>query len=136
MLMPTPDAAIIARRGEIAAQLRAIVGPAAVIESEDERRSYETDALTAYHALPLLVVLPATTAEVSRVMAYCHRENLKIVPRGAGTSLSGGALPLEDGIILGLSKMKKILDINYADRCATVQAGVTNIAITGAVSDD
>ena len=135
MLMPTPDAAIIARRGEIAAQLRAIVGPAAVIESEDERRSYETDALTAYHAVPLLVVLPSTTAEVSRIMAYCRRENLKIVPRGAGTSLSGGALPLEDGIILGLSKFNRILEVDFDNRCAVAQPGVTNLGITNAVQD-
>ena len=135
MLMPTPDAATIARRGAIAAQLRAIVGDAAVIESEDERRAYETDALTAYHALPLLVVLPSTTEEVSRIMAYCHRENLKIVPRGAGTSLSGGALPLEDGIILGLSKFNRILEVDFDNRCAVAQPGVTNLGITNAVQD-
>ena len=135
MRMPTPDAATIARRGAIAAQLRAIVGDAAVIESENERRPYETDGLTAYHALPLLVVLPSTTQEVSRIMAYCHRENLKIVPRGAGTSLSGGALPLEDGIILGLSKFNRILDVDFDNRCAVAQPGVTNLAITNAVAD-
>jgi len=135
MLMPTPDAATIARRAEIAAQLRAIVGAAAVIESEDERRAYESDGLTAYRALPLLVVLPSTTEEVSRVMAYCHRENLKIVPRGAGTSLSGGSLPLADGIILGLSKFNRILDIDFDNRCAVVQPGVTNLGITDAVQD-
>ncbi|MGA2089396.1 MAG: FAD-linked oxidase C-terminal domain-containing protein [Stellaceae bacterium] len=135
MRMPTPDAATIARRGAIAAQLRAIVGDAAVIESENERRPYETDGLTAYHALPLLVVLPSTTQEVSRIMAYCHRENLKIVPRGAGTSLSGGALPLEDGITLGLSKLNRILDVDFDNRCAVAQSGVTNLAITNAVAD-
>ncbi len=135
MRMPTPDAATIVRRADIAAQLRAIVGDAAVIESEDERRAYESDALTAYHALPLLVVLPATTAEVSRVLAYCHRENLKLVPRGAGTSLSGGALPLEDGIILGLSKFNRILEVDFDNRCAVVQPGVTNLGITNAVQD-
>jgi glycolate oxidase len=133
--MPTPDAATIARRAEIAAQLRAIVGAAAVVESEDERRAYESDGLTAYRALPLLVVLPSTTEKVSRVMAYCHREHLKIVPRGAGTSLSGGALPLEDGIILGLSKLNRILDIDFDNRCAVVQPGVTNLGITDAVQD-
>jgi glycolate oxidase len=133
--MPTPDAATIARRGAIAAQLRAIVGDAAVIESENERRPYETDGLTAYHALPLLVVLPSTTQEVSRIMAYCHRENLKIVPRGAGTSLSGGALPLEDGITLGLSKLNRILEVDFDNRCAVAQSGVTNLGITNAVAD-
>ena len=135
MLMPTPDAATIARRSEIAAQLRAIVGAAAVIESEDERRAYESDGLTAYRALPLLVVLPSTTEEVSRVMAFCHRQNLKIVPRGAGTSLSGGSLPLADGIILGLSKFNRILELDFDNRCAVVQPGVTNLGITDAVQD-
>ncbi|HXP13164.1 MAG TPA: FAD-linked oxidase C-terminal domain-containing protein [Stellaceae bacterium] len=135
MRMPTPDAATIARRGSIAAQLRAIVGAAAVIESEAERRAYESDGLTAYHAPPLLVVLPSTTQEVSRVMAYCHRENIKIVPRGAGTSLSGGALPLEDGIILGLSKLNRILEVDFDNRCAVAQPGVTNLGITNAVQD-
>src|ERR1700722_7269549 len=135
MLMPTPDAATIARRSEIAAQLRAIVGAAAVIESEDERRAYESDGLTAYRALPLLVVLPSTTEEVSRVMAHCHRENLKIVPRGAGTSLSGGSLPLEDCTILRLSKFNRILELDYDNRCAVVQPGVTNLGITDAVED-
>ncbi len=135
MLMPKPDAATIGRRGAIAADLRAIVGAAAVIESEDERRAYESDGLSAYRALPLLVALPSTTEEVSRIMAYCHRENLKIVPRGSGTSLSGGALPLEDGIILGLSKFNRILDIDFDNRCAVVQPGVTNLGITNAVAD-
>jgi glycolate oxidase len=133
MLMPTPDAAIIARRSEIAADLRAMLGAEAVIEAENERRPYESDALTAYRAMPLLVALPSTTNEVSRVMAYCHRQSIKIVPRGAGTSLSGGSLPLEDGIVLGLSKFNRILEIDFDNRCAVVQPGVTNLGITNAV---
>jgi glycolate oxidase len=133
MLMPTPDASAIARRSEIAAKLRAILGDAAVVESEDERRAYESDGLTAYRALPLLVVLPSTTAQVSAVMKFCQRENLKIVPRGSGTSLSGGALPLEDGITIGLGKFNRILEVDFDNRCAVVQPGVTNLGITNAV---
>jgi glycolate oxidase len=135
MLMPTPDSATIARRSDIAADLRAMLGVEAVIEAENERRAYESDGLTAYRAMPLMVVLPSTTEEVSRVMAYCHRNAIKIVPRGAGTSLSGGSLPLEDGIVLGLGKFNRILEIDFDNRCAVVQPGVTNLGITNAVQD-
>ena len=133
MLMPPPDQAVIARRAEIAAALRRIVAADAVIVPEEERRAYETDGLTAYRELPLLVVLPSTTAEVSAVLRYCQAESVKVVPRGAGTSLSGGALPLADGIVLGLGKFNRVLDIDYANRCAVVQPGVTNLGITNAV---
>jgi glycolate oxidase len=133
MKMPTPDAAILQRRRQIAEALRRILPTEAVIDDEEERRVYESDGLTAYRELPLLVALPGTTAEVSAVLAYCHAEGVKIVPRGAGTSLSGGALPLADGVTLGLARLNRVLDIDYADRCAVVQPGVTNLAITRAV---
>ena len=134
MLMPPPDQAIIARRAEIAAALKHLIAaPDGVILPEDERRPYETDALTAYRQLPLLVVLPSTTAEVSAVLKHCQAEGIKVVPRGAGTSLSGGALPLADGIILGMGKFNRMLEIDYANRCAVVQPGVTNLGITNAV---
>src|SRR5215469_1538086 len=132
--MPPPDAAIIARREEIAAQLRRIVAAEAVILPEDERRAYESDALTAYRQLPLLVVLPSTTAEVAAVLRYCKSAGVKVVPRGAGTSLSGGALPLADGIILGMGKFNRVLEIDYDNRCAVVQPGVTNLGISQAVA--
>jgi glycolate oxidase len=132
--MPPPDAAIIARREEIATQLRRIVAADAVIVPEDERRAYESDALTAYRQLPLLVVLPSTTAEVAAVLRYCKSASVKVVPRGAGTSLSGGALPLADGIILGLGKFNRVLDLDYDNRCAVVQPGVTNLGISQAVA--
>jgi len=134
MRMPAPDAAIIARREEIAGRLRAILGDDAVILPEEERRAYESDALTAYRELPLLVVLPSTTAEVAQVLRYCRETGVKVVPRGAGTSLSGGALPLADGIILGLGKFNRILEIDYDNRCAVVQPGVTNLGISQAVA--
>jgi glycolate oxidase len=133
MRMPTPDAAVIARRAEIAAALAEIVPGEGVIVSEDERRAFESDGLTAYRQAPLLAVLPSTTVQVSRILRYCHQQGIKVVPRGAGTSLSGGALPLADGIILGLGKFNRILDVDYANRCVVVQPGVTNLGISVAV---
>jgi glycolate oxidase len=133
MRMPTPDAAVIARRVEIAAALRAIVPGEGVVLEEEERRAYESDGLTAYRQPPLLAVLPSTTDQVSRVLRYCHEQGIKVVPRGAGTSLSGGALPLADGIILGLGKFNRVLEIDYANRCVVVQPGVTNLGISLAV---
>jgi glycolate oxidase len=133
MRMPTPDAAVIARRAEIAAALRRIVPAEAVIVAEEERRVYETDGLTAYRQLPLLVVLPSTTDQVAHILRYCQETGVKVVPRGAGTSLSGGALPLEDGILLGLGKFNRILEIDFANRCVVAQPGVTNLGLTLAV---
>ena len=133
MQMPEPDSAAIARRSEIAAALRRILPAESVIENEDARRPYESDGLTAYRQSPLLVALPATTAEVSAILRYCQENRLKVVPRGAGTSLSGGALPLADGILLGMAKFNRILDIDYANRAVVAQPGVTNLAITRAV---
>jgi glycolate oxidase len=133
MEMPAPDQAVIARRDEIAATLRRIVPGEGVILSEPERRAYESDGLTAYHQPPLVVVLPSTVAEVAAVLRYCKAEGVKIVPRGAGTSLSGGALPLADGVLLGMAKFNRILDIDYDNRCVVAQPGVTNLGITHAV---
>ncbi|MPY75426.1 MAG: FAD-binding protein [Alphaproteobacteria bacterium] len=136
MKMPEPDAAVIARKDEIAAALRGIVPGEGVIVNDDELRPYESDGLTAYRQPPLIVVLPETTAQVSRILRYCHDNGVKVVPRGAGTSLSGGALPLRDGIVLGLGKFNRILDVDYDNRCAVVQPGVTNLAISNAVGEE
>src|SRR6202163_2778006 len=133
MRMPEPDAGVVARRAELAAALREIVPGEGVISDEDERRPYESDGLTAYRALPLLVVLPSTTEQVARVLHFCRERGVKVVPRGAGTSLSGGALPLADGIVLGMAKFNRILEINFANRCVVAQPGVTNLGITLAV---
>ncbi len=133
LTMPLPDAAAIARRGEIAGDLRRIVAGEGVIETPIEMRAYESDGLTAYRQMPLVVVLPETTEQVAQVLRYAYENNIKVVPRGSGTSLSGGALPLADGILLGLGKFKAILEIDYENRCAVVQPGVTNLAITKAV---
>jgi glycolate oxidase len=127
------DQTIIARRQEIAAGLRTLIPPENVFEDEIGRRAFESDGLTAYRQLPLVVALPSNTEEVSAILAYCHRHGVKVVPRGAGTSLSGGALPLTDGIVLGLSKLNKVLEIDLENRCVVAQPGVTNLGITRAV---
>ena len=132
--MPRPDAAILQRRAEIAAALRQIVPGEGVIASETERRAYELDGLTAYRQTPMLVVLPSTVAQVAAVLRYCKELGIKVVPRGAGTSLSGGALPLADGVLLGMAKFNRILDIDYDNRCVTAEPGVTNLAISQAVA--
>jgi glycolate oxidase len=136
MKMPEPDAAVIRRKDEIASALRGIVPGEGVIVNDDELRPYESDGLTAYRQMPLIVVLPETTEQVSRVLRYCHDNGIKVVPRGAGTSLSGGALPLRDGIVLGLGKFNRILSIDYDNRAAVVQPGVTNLAISDAVGEE
>ena len=135
LLMPLFDEAVLARRGEIVAALRRIVPGEGVIASEQAMRPYESDGLTAYRQLPMVVVLPETTAQVSAVLAFCHREGIKVVPRGAGTSLSGGALPLGDGVLLGLSKFNRIREIDYDNRVAVVEPGVTNLAVSQAVGE-
>lgn len=135
--LPLPDPAILARRGAIVAGLRACVGEdSQLIVSEDERRAFETDAFTSCRALPLAVVLPKTTAEVSAVVAYLYREGVAIVPRGAGTSLAGGAIPQEDAVVIGLSKMNKILGVDLPNRTVRVEAGVTNLAVSAALAPD
>ena len=131
--MPEADPQTLKKRASIAAALRRIVPGEGVIETLTEMSVYESDGLTAYRQLPLVVVLPKTTAEVAKVLRYAFQNKIKVVPRGAGTSLSGGALPLADGIVLGLSKFNRILEIDYDNRCAVVQPGVTNLAITQAV---
>ncbi len=136
MKMPEPDADVIARRQQIIQAMQSIVSGEGVIDDADELRAYDHDGLMAYKAQPLIVVLPETTDQVSRILKYSHDNSVKIVPRGAGTGLSGGALPLADGITLGLGKFKKILDIDFANRTAVVQPGVTNLAITEAVQHE
>src|SRR5689334_19835304 len=135
MKMQPPDAGVLARRDEIVAGLRGIVPGEGVIVDENARRVYESDGLTAYRQVPMVVVLPNTTEQVSRILRYCRENGIKVVPRGAGTSLSGGALPLEDGVLLGLGKFNRILDIDYDNRCVVVQPGVTNLGISHAVQD-
>ena len=131
--MPAPDGAVIQRRAEIVEALQRIVPGEGVIVSEAERRAYESDGLTAYRQIPLIVVLPSTVEQVAAVLRYCKQSGIKVVPRGAGTSLSGGALPLADGVLLGMAKFNRILEIDYDNRCVVVQPGVTNLGISKAV---
>ncbi|MCH7487474.1 MAG: FAD-binding protein, partial [Proteobacteria bacterium] len=134
MRMPEPDAGVIAKRADIIQSMREIVPGEGVIDDEDELRVYECDGLSAYRQLPLIVVLPETTAQVSEILKLCRDQGIKIVPRGAGTSLSGGALPLADAITIGLGKFNRIIEIDYDNRCVVAQPGVTNLGITDAVS--
>lgn len=134
MKMPEPDRETLAKRVEIAAALSQIVtAEGGVIVDQDELRPYESDGLTAYRQPPLVVVLPETVEEVRQILRYCHENEIKVVPRGAGTSLSGGALPLADGVLLSMAKFNRILDIDFDNRCVVTQPGVTNLGITNAV---
>jgi glycolate oxidase len=132
--MPAPDQDVLLRRETIVAAMRAIVPGEGVIAGEREMRPFETDGLTAYRQLPLVVVLPSTTQQVAEVLRYCHDNNVKVVPRGAGTSLSGGALPLEDGVLLGMSKFNRIREIDFDNRIVVAEPGVTNLGISNAVA--
>jgi glycolate dehydrogenase FAD-linked subunit len=132
--MPDPDRAVLDRRSRIVTALRAIVRGEGVIADQLEMRPYETDGLTAYRQLPMVVVLPETTQQVAEILRYCHDEGIKVVPRGAGTSLSGGALPLADGVLLGMAKFSRIREIDFENRAVVVEPGVTNLAVSNAVA--
>ena len=134
LAMPPVDHQVVARRATIARALRAIV-PDGVIDDPDALRVYESDGLTAYRQPPLLTVLPQTTAQVAQILRWCHQQGIKVVPRGSGTSLSGGALPLADAVLLGMGRFNRILSIDYQDRIVVTQPGVPNLAITRAVED-
>ncbi|MEL3891373.1 FAD-linked oxidase C-terminal domain-containing protein [Ferrovibrio sp. MS7] len=133
MLMPAPDPKILEQREALIADLRRIVPGEGVIVDERSLRAYECDGLTAYRQLPLVAVLPSNIEQVSAVLKLCYERGVNVVPRGAGTSLSGGALPLADGVLLGMGKFNKVLEVDWDNRCAVVQPGVTNLGITRAV---
>ena len=135
MQMPVADQTIIDRRADIVAGLRSVVPAHCVIDSESSMKAYDSDGLSAYRQMPLVVVLPETTAQVAAILKWCRDEEVKVVPRGAGTSLSGGAIPLADGVLLGLGKFNKITEIDFENRCVVTQPGVTNLGITHAVQD-
>ncbi|MCK5166905.1 MAG: FAD-binding protein, partial [Rhodospirillaceae bacterium] len=116
MKMPKPDGQIIDRRREIIDALARILPGEGLIVDEEELRAYECDGLMAYRQLPLVVALPETTEQISQILSYCQNAGVKIVPRGAGTGLSGGALPLADGITIGLGKFNRILDVDFENR--------------------
>ena len=133
--LPEPDLGVIGRRSIIIQDLTRLVGSDALITDQDGCRAFETDALTAYRRVPLLVVLPRSTEQVSKILRYCSDNDLKVIPRGAGTSLCGGALPAEDAIVLCISKMNRMLDVDYPNRTARVETGITNLAISARVTE-
>ena len=135
LALPKVDKSTILNRDKIVNKLKRIIKSENVLDHNDEIKPYETDALSAYKEKPLVVVLPETTKEVSEILKYCNKEKIKIIPRGAGTGLSGGALPLRDGILLSLGKFNKILEIDFENKCVVSQPGVTNLSITEAVQD-
>ncbi|SLN13077.1 putative FAD-linked oxidoreductase [Falsiruegeria litorea R37] len=136
MEMPTPNAAVLARKARLVERLQRVLPEDAVIHDEAETRAYECDALTAYKCPPMLAVLPASTQEVSGVLRICHEEGVPVVPRGSGTSLAGGALPTADSVILGVARMNDVLETDYANRIIRVQSGRTNLSVTGAVEEE
>ena len=135
MDMPAPDRDTISKRFKLIDAFKKVIPAEFILDSEADRRPFETDGLTAYRQLPMLVVMPETAYQVSEILKLCGEYKTKVVPRGAGTSLSGGALPLADGVLLVMSKFNKILDIDYGNRCVVAQPGVTNLSITNSVSD-
>ena len=135
LTMPRIDKKTILKKKIIVKNLKKIVNPENVLDHEDELRPFETDGLSAYKQKPLIVVFPENTEQVSKILKYCNGERIKVVPRGAGTGLSGGALPLADCVLLSLGKFNKILEIDYKNRCVVTQPGVTNLSITQAVQD-
>ena len=134
IMMPAADEAVLHRRDSIVAALRQIVPGEGVIDSAAEMLPYESDGFTAYRQPPMVVVLPDTTEQVSHVLRYCHDNGIKVVPRGSGTSLSGGAMPLADAVLLGLGKFKRIREIDFDNRAVVTEPGVTNLAISQAVA--
>jgi glycolate oxidase len=128
------DPALVAPRADLVRELRRFLPEDSVLEQEEELHPYECDGLTAYRQLPLLVVLPRTLGEVQRIMRLCNDRDVPVVARGAGTGLSGGALPHPEGVVLNLARFNRILDIDQAARTARVQPGVRNLAISEAAA--
>ena len=133
MRPPEPDTERLERKGDLVADLLRALDSDQVIHRPEELVVYECDGLAAYRQPPMAVALPADTAQVAAVVRACGRHDIPIVPWGAGTGLSGGALPRRDGLVLGFGRMNRVLDIDTANRCVTVQPGVTNLGVTEAV---
>jgi glycolate oxidase len=133
LVLPKVDQTIIQKKIFIFNELKKLINSDNVLSHDSEIKPYETDALAAYKQKPLAVVLPENTEEVSQILKFCYKENIKVVPRGAGTGLSGGALPLQDAILISLTKFNKILEIDFENKCVVTQPGVTNLSITNAV---
>jgi len=134
--MPKVEQSILSMKDKIVSDFENILDSKNILFDDDEIRPYETDALAAYKQKPLIVVLPETVEQVSKILKYCNENKIKVVPRGAGTGLSGGSLPLADCVLLGMGKFNKILEIDYKNKCVVAQPCVTNLAITHAVQDN
>ena len=135
LVMPRVDRKLLSKKETIIKSLKKIIKAENILDHEDQTRPFETDALSAYKQKPMAVVFPEDTLDVSKILSYCNKERIKVVPRGAGTGLSGGSLPLEDSILLCLGKFNKILEVDYKNRCVVAQPGVTNLSITQAVQN-
>ena len=133
--MPKVDRQTLKNKSKIVDDISAFTKKVNILSESEELKPYETDGLAAYKQTPMLVVLPESTNEVSKILSYCNKNKIKVVPRGAGTGLAGSALPLADCILLGLGKFNKIKEIDYNNRCVVAQPGVTNLSITHAVQD-
>jgi glycolate oxidase len=138
-LMKTPqtdfyDPTLVAARAELKRTLSAFLPQDCLLEQEEEVRPYECDGLSAYRQLPLLVVLPRTVPEVQRILKLCRERGVPVVARGAGTGLSGGALPLGDGLLLSLARFNRIVELDPVGRTARVEPGVRNLAISEAAA--
>ena len=136
MQMPLPSAKVLAEKAMIVKRLRAILPRDSVIDDPAETRAYECDALSAYRCAPLAVVLPRTTEEVAACLKLCHEIGVPVVPRGAGTSLAGGSMPTADAVVLGLARMNRVLEVDYDNRFIRVEAGRTNLSVTGAIEGE
>jgi glycolate oxidase len=134
--MPKVEKSIISNKDKIVSDIGKIIKEENILSHNDEIKPYETDALAAYKQTPLVVVLPETVEEVSAVLKYCNENKIKVVPRGAGTGLSGGSLPLADCVLLAMGKFNKILELDYKNRCVVAQPCVTNLSITQAVQHE
>jgi len=121
-------------RERLVRELAKIVEPDFVISDPAALKVYETDGLTILKATPDVVVLPQNAGEVAQVVRFCHRERIPFVPRGAGTGLSGGALPVEGGVLIGLNRMNRVLEVDYANQRAVVEPGLVNVWLTNQVS--
>lgn len=133
--MPKPDPSILARRDALVSRLTIEMGDDLVITDPAETLAYECDALTAYRCRPLAVILPRSTQQVSQALKLCNELGLPVVPRGAGTSLAGGSLPTADSVVIGVSRLNQVLEIDFPNRAIVVQTGMTNLSVTGAVDD-
>lgn len=133
MQMPHPSQMILDRRAQIVAGLMAVLPEDSVIHEARAMNAYECDALSAYRCPPLAVILPRTTEQVAAALRYLHGERVPVVPRGAGTSLAGGSLPTADCVLIGLARMNRVIEVDYANRFIRVEAGRTNLSVSAAV---